>query len=79
MAQYSIAEFDDKTNAIICNSWFADEEEEYCLWPTEPPNKVTRHAKAEQQPCTEWKKQKIRVLGKAGTHALFSTRTVLSF
>lgn len=44
-----------------------DEDEEYCLWPSEQSNKVERLARAEQQPCIGWKKYKIRVLGKAGT------------
>ena len=74
MARYSVVEFNDKSAAVICNSWFVGEEEEYCLWPNEQSTKVGRLAKAEQQPCIEWKKYKIRVLGKAGTiHALFCT------
>lgn len=78
MARYSVV--DDKTAAVICNSWFVGEEEEYCLWPNEQSNKVGRLAKAKQQPCTEWKKYKIRVLGKAGTiYALFCTHMLHSF
>lgn len=68
MARYSVVEFNDKSAAVICNSWFVGEEEEYCLWPNEQSTKVGRLAKAEQQPCMEWKKYKIRVLGKAGNY-----------
>lgn len=70
MARYSVVEFSDQSAAVICNSWFVGEEEEYCLWPNLPSDKATRLAKAAQQPCAEWKKHKIRVLGKAGMYIL---------
>ena len=74
MARYSVVELNDNTAAVIYNSWFVGEEEEYCLWPDQPSSKVGRLAKAEQQPCIGWTKYKIRVLGKAGTiYALFCT------
>ena len=80
MARYSVVELNDKTAAVICNSRFVGEEEEYCLWPNEQSSKVGQLAKAEQQPYIEWKKYKIRVLGKADTiYAILCTHMIHSF